>query len=53
MKGNEIIRVLGHNSTLTGYIYWAGVNLGKWNEFCYELCSWPGSGSSIDRLVDQ
>ena len=31
--------VLGHDSALLN-LYWAGVNLGEWDEFCYEACPW-------------
>ena len=34
--------VLGHGSAL----YWAGDNLGKWDEFWYESCPWCRIGSS-------
>ena len=30
-----MIGVLGHDSALLR-LYWAGDNLGKWGEFCYE-----------------
>ena len=31
--------VLGHDSALLR-LYWAGDNLGKWDEFCHESCPW-------------
>ena len=31
--------VLGHNSALVR-LYWAGDNLSKCDEFCYESCPW-------------
>ena len=34
-----MIGVLGHNSALLRQ-YWAGDNLGRWDEFCYESCPW-------------
>ena len=37
--GREMIGVLGHDSALLR-LYWAGDNLGEWDEFCYESC--PG-----------
>ena len=33
-----MIGVLGHDSAMLR-LYWAGDNLGEWDEFCYE--SWP------------
>ena len=38
-KWNDINGVSGLNSALQGYTG-PGYNLGEWDEFCYESCSW-------------
>ena len=53
----EIICVLGHDSALR--LYWAGDNLGLWDECCYESCPcgridrstyWPGVQRATTEL---
>ena len=44
--GNDIRGVLGHDSALVR-LYCAGDNLGEYDEFCSESCSWR----RIDRLT--
>ena len=38
--------VIGHDSALIR-LYWAGDNLGEWDESCYEACPWCRINRSI------
>ena len=49
-KNEWMIGVLGHNSALVR-LYWAGDNLGEWDEFCYEPS--PGAGSIAWPVAQQ